>query len=315
MKPELGKAYAAAVLNAVIVGLSFLFLKISLVDASPLDTLAHRFTFSIIAVVILVLLRIIKINMSWKHILRIMPLGILYPALFFGFQSFGLLHATSSEGGILMALVPIFTVFLASLFLKERTNWGQKLSILLSVAGVMFILIMQGASIQFDHLTGLFLLLLSVLSLAGYSVLARPLAKQYKPMDMTCMMLGIGFVVFNLAAIIPHLANGTMHEFFIPLKQPKFLLSIIYLGVLSSLVTAFLSNYALSKLEAYKMSVFGNLGTIITIASGVIFLNEPLYSYHWIGAVMILAGVIGTNILGRTTRQKDDSSKPVSSAR
>ena len=77
MKPELGKAYAAAVLNAVIVGLSFLFLKIALVDASPLDTLAHRFTFSIIAVVILVLLRIIKINMSWKHILRIMPLGIL----------------------------------------------------------------------------------------------------------------------------------------------------------------------------------------------------------------------------------------------
>lgn len=313
MDKDLSKAYTAAVLNALIVGLSFLFLKLALSDASPLDTLAHRFTFSIVAVLVLVLFRVIKLEISWRHLLRIMPLGLLYPALFFGFQSFGLLHATSSEGGILMALVPIFTVFLASIFLKEKTNTGQKLSILLSVGGVVFILIMQGAAIQLDHLTGLFLLLLSVLSLAGYNVLARPLAKKYKPIDLTCMMLVIGFVVFNVAALIPHLMNGTLPTFFAPLKQPTFLLSMSYLGILSSLVTAFLSNYALSKLEAYKMSVFGNLGTIITISAGVVFLGEPLYSYHIIGALMIVAGVLGTNLLGK--RKPIHTSKSIHSSR
>ena len=47
------------------------------------------------------------------------------------------------------------------------------------------------------------------------------------------------------------------------------------------------------------MSVFSNLGTVISIVAGVIFLNEEIFYYHIIGSIFIVGGVIGTNFLDR----------------
>jgi len=82
------------------------------------------------------------------------------------------------------------------------------------------------------------------------------------------------------------------------LINSDFLVAILYLGVFSSLGTSFLSNYALSKIEASKMSVFNNLATLITIFAGVMILHETLQYFHIIGAAIIIIGVIGTNYFG-----------------
>lgn len=82
-----------------------------------------------------------------------------------------------------------------------------------------------------------------------------------------------------------------------PLFEPRFLLSILYLGVLSSLITALLSNYVLAKIDASKMIVFSNLATLISIVAGVVILNEELFFYHIIGSILIIMGIIGVNFL------------------
>jgi len=46
------------------------------------------------------------------------------------------------------------------------------------------------------------------------------------------------------------------------------------------------------------MSVFSNFATLITILAGVIFLKEQFHLYHLVGAIIIIAGVIGTNYFG-----------------
>ncbi|MEG9463402.1 MAG: EamA family transporter, partial [Bacillus amyloliquefaciens] len=40
---RLAAAYLAAILNALIIGFSFIFVKIALQSANPFDILAHRF--------------------------------------------------------------------------------------------------------------------------------------------------------------------------------------------------------------------------------------------------------------------------------
>lgn len=96
-----------------------------------------------------------------------------------------------------------------------------------------------------------------------------------------------------------HLSDGSLADFIAPLFSLKFIIAIAYLGVLSSLVTSILTNYILSKIEASKMSVFSNLGTVISIVAGVLFLKEKLYYYHIIGSILIISGVIGTNFLDK----------------
>lgn len=294
--------YIAAVSFAIIIGLSFLFTKVSLDLAEPLDILAHRFTISFVVIMIPILFKWVKVNYNPERIKKIVPLAVLYPILFFGFQTFGLQYATSSEAGILLASAPIFTLILATYFLKEKTNTLQKISVLVSVSGVLYILIMKGSNLDIGNTRGIILLILSALCMAGYNVIARKLSREFTIVELTFVMITVSFLVFNSLSLGKHLINGTVSAFFSPFRNLNFLISILYLGVLSSLVTFLLTNYILSKIEASKMSVFANLGTVISIIAGVVFLNESIYYYHIIGSILIVGGVVGTNFLGQANK-------------
>ena len=96
---------------------------------------------------------------------------------------------------------------------------------------------------------------------------------------------------------------GNLDQFFAPLGDTQFIISVLYLGILSSLVTSLLNNYVLTKIEAARVSVFGNLRIVVTIFAGVYFLKEQLLSYHIVGSLMIILGVIGTNYTGKKTKK------------
>ncbi|OFD79199.1 DMT family transporter [Bacillus mycoides] len=293
------KAYLSALLYSLIIGFSFMFVKLALTITSPLDTLAHRFTVAFIAASIPVIFGFVKLNISFKNILALLPLAIFYPALFFAFQAFGLVYTSSSEAGIIQAAIPIFTMILASYFSKEYTNTWQKTSVFISVIGVIYIFIMNGIGAHETNFIGVILILLSALSSACYNVLARKMTKKFKLMDLTYTMTAIGFISFNFIAIIDHMNKGTITVYFKPFTNGTFLISILYLGLLSSLLTALLLNYSLSYIEAAKISVFSNLSTLITIIAGVVFLHEQIAYYHIIGTLLIVLGVVGTNFLGK----------------
>ncbi|MCJ8014539.1 DMT family transporter [Paenibacillus sp. KQZ6P-2] len=290
------KAVTAAIINAIIVGFSPIFVKQSLSYADPLDSLAHRFTISFLVATLLAFPGWKQLKAMRKEWFTVVPLALLNPSLFFALQAFGLLHASSAVAGIVQATVPIFTMILSALFLKEHSSTAQRLFTLLSVAGIILVFVVPGVDASSTSLLGITLILLSALSLAGYTTLARKLTRTLRPKDLTYMMILFGFVVFNVIALIKHGYAGTLGSYFVPLQEPVFIADMLFLGVLSFLVTSFLSNYALSILEASKVSVFAGLSTVVTIAGGVLLLNEQLGWYHWVCAVMIVAGVMGVNL-------------------
>jgi drug/metabolite transporter (DMT)-like permease len=282
----------------LITGLSFLFGKISLRYAAPIDILAYRFSAAFITLLLPVLLHWLPWKFSLLKLKKILPLAIFYPLLFFGLQTYGLEYATSAEAGIIFAAIPIFTTILATLILKEKTNLQQKICILLSVFGVIYIFKMNGAYLDLDNLKGIYLLLLSALSFAGYSIMARILTRDFSNVELSYYMITLSFVCYSLFSFLQHLLQGSLPMLLAPLRQPEFIVAILYLGILSTVVTSLMTNYVLSKVEASKMSVFGNLGTVISILAGVTILKEPIYTYHLIGSGLIILGVLGTNFFG-----------------
>lgn len=295
---KLIKVYLAAVLYSVIVGLSFLFSKIGLQYSNPLDLLAYRFTFAFVAVLLAVKFKILKVNINRKLVKKILPIALFYPLLSFGFQIFGLQFIQSSEAGIISAVGPIFTMIIASYFLKEKTNTLQKISIIVSVSGVLFIIFNKEAAFQLNSFKGLIFTLISVVSLSVFNVVGRKLRKDVTNSNIIMVIITVGFIVFNVIAIGKHVIDGDIVNFFTPLKNPNFIFSMLYLGILSSLLTSYLTIFSLSHLEAYKMSVFGNFSTVISIIAGALILKEEILLYHIIGSVLIIGGVIGVNFLG-----------------
>lgn len=298
---EKTKAYLAALSFSAIIGFSFLFTKIALGYASPLTNLAHRYTIAALVMVVLHQTKLIKVSLSRKDILSILsilPMSLFYPLLFFIFQSFALQYISSSEAGILQALVPIFTLLLASAFLKEKTSLLQKFFLFLSVAGVVFIFLSKGANFGTETASFGFLLMLgSVLANALNNILSKSKGGRYRAMDMTAVVIFVGFITFNTLSLTSHYLDGNILAYFAPLGQVSYLLSILYLGILASIVTGSLSIYAIVRLGASTVSVFGNLGTVLTILAGALILHEPIYSYHVIGATMIIAGILGMNLM------------------
>ncbi|SFG70100.1 Permease of the drug/metabolite transporter (DMT) superfamily [Priestia megaterium] len=302
---EKKKAYIAALTYAIIIGLSFMFVKVALTIATPFDALAHRFTIAFIGVTTLKVLTKKSLKVTKKDIGIITLLAILYPTLFFAFQVFGLVNVSSSEAGIIQATIPIFTLIFASIFLKETSTSGQKIAIIFSVVGVIYIMYMNDIENKNTSLLGSGLILISALVSSLYNVCARNLTQRYSLFTITYIMTLFGFITFNGLALTNHLINNTIHQFTKPFVHLDFVIAITYLGLLSSLVTSYLSNYALSKIEASKMSVFSNFATLITILAGVIFLKEQFHLYHLVGAIIIIAGVIGTNYFGTKGKQSE----------
>lgn len=291
------KAYGAGLLVAIIIGLSFMFVKITLLFASPLDALAHRFTIAFITFSVYMLMKKEKefMRLPKKDLLRIGMLSSFYPILFFGFQIFGLVFTSSSVAGIIQATLPIFTLVFSSVLLNERSTFIQKLAICLSIVGVMYMMFSNGIDGNGTMLLGMALILLSTISQSLYQVFARKLTKDYSLVTITYLLTFSGFIIFNFLAMSNHLLNGNPIEFVKPIWQWNYLFAILYLGILSTLVTSYLSAYALSLLPAFQISVFGNLTTVITIVAGIIFLGESFYYYYIIGTILIVLGVIGVN--------------------
>ena len=144
---------------------------------------------------------------------------------------------------------------------------------------------------------GFMLMLGSVFSNAINNILSKYKGGQYRAIDLTVVVILVGFLVFNSLSLVTHFLSGNLMSYFEPLGHLSYLISILYLGILASIVTASLSIYAIVRLGASTVSVFGNLGTVLTIVAGAVILQEPIYSYHLLGASMIIAGILGMNLM------------------
>jgi len=288
------KVYGSAVLFSLIVGFSFLGVKTCVSVATPLETLTFRFNFAFLATLVVVAAGWVKIDLKGKPKKKL----ALTAGLYLGFmvlQTIGLVFSTSIESGIIFAIIPILAKVIASVFLKESTNWKQNVFVCMSVAAVITMFVLGATDISVNA-AGLVILLLSSLSMACSNVMMRYVRGVYKPFEISFFIAGGGCFLFNLATIVTGLKTGTLGNYLEPLSHLNFALATAYLGIPSTLISALIMAYMLANMEAVKATIFGNLSTAISIVAGVIVLGEPLQPYHVVCTILIIAGVIGLSM-------------------
>lgn len=296
---EKTKAYFMVIAYALITGLSFLAVKVSLGYASVFNQLAHRFTVALALLVILHLFGVARMSVTKEDFIGILPLTLFFPILFFSLQAYALVFISSAETGIFQATAPIFTVILAWVFLRESTTSFQKIFLLLTVAGTVYTIIGGGVVAFNMNIIGVAAAILSTVSVSFYSVLGRSTTRKHNACDITWMIVVVGFVCFNAIALAEAAVKGSLANYFVPFKSPVFVLAILFLGPLSSALTSYLTMRALMYIEASEVSVFMNLGTVVAMVAGTVFLHERLMAHQITGAAMILIGVAGVSLCGR----------------
>lgn len=282
-------ALAAALVGNVIFGFSFLFTRLALTYASPYVLLSCRFALAFLVMTLLLITRRANVNLRGKPWPALLLLGLFQPVLYFFGENYGVLYTSSTFSSVLISLVPIVTMVLSSLFLKENASRRQILFSLVSVLGV--VIITSHGNFGGNQLKGVLLLLLAVFSSSAYYLFTRKLAENFTPFERTYMMFAVGLLVFL------SLALGETHGDWVPfadaLRAPVFLWAILYLGILSSVIAFFFINYANSYLPVTRTSIFSNLITVVSVFAGVVFLREPFSPLSFCAAGMILLGVWG----------------------
>ena len=295
-------AYLAAIFKAIIYGTTVIFVGKLLETTDVFDVLALRFLISAGAFVLLRMLGIIKVNFKGKSLKLLAATALFEPVLYFTFETFGIKDTTVIMAGILTALAPFFTVVLETIFLKEKTNAVQRLYLFVRVLGVVVITVFAQNSGE-SSIAGIIFMLLAVISGSAFVVCSRGTSQNFTSTEITYFSAISGAVVFNAINLVRHLCAGTITAYFVPLTDVNNLIGLIFLGVCSSIMATGLNNYALSKVQASVISALGGLTTVTTIITGVLFNNEVLYWYHFVGTILILIGIVGMSYASSKKRR------------
>jgi drug/metabolite transporter (DMT)-like permease len=239
-----------------------------------------------------------KINMKGLP-LSMLCIGLFQPILYYIFEALGIARTSAAESGIITSTIPIFSMILAALFLKEHPTKLQFVSIILTVIGTVAVVLGRGGSSLTLNKLGYLALFGAVLSAALFFILSRRTA-EYSSAAKSYVMLGMGFIVFTAAAAAEHARNGTVSEWLLlPFRNTDFLLTLLYLGALCSIGGTWAMNFSVTRLGVHRTSTFAGISTVVSIAAGVLLLHEPFTFTQGAGAVMILLGVTGVNQFGR----------------
>lgn len=187
---------------------------------------------------------------------------------------------------------PIFATVMAVLFLKERLNKFRFLGIIICITGII-LLISNGSwakLLAFHFSKGDLWVLAGAFAFAVYNVLVRN-----KPTNLSA--INFLFVIFTLGTcmLFPFYLKELLFD--APTKwNQSLILSIVYLGVGTS-VTAFLCwNLAIQALGAGRTVLFGNLIPLFSITEAVIFLGEHMTTGHIVSGIIVIAGLTIANI-------------------
>ena len=292
------RATLATVLCHSFWGLSFLASRTGLNSAHVFVFLSHRFLLSFL-IMHLFPCQVARLREAKGFLLPLVALGIAQPVIYFLGEQFGILHSTTSFSGVMIAMIPVVSTLAAWPILKERPTGGQLLFSLLSVGGVIGIGLMNDNSGALDWI-GVAALLVAVAGATAYTLLSRRIAGRTSPFARTYAMMGVGAVFFTVLAMVR--CEGSLAAYVQPLGETPYLLSVLFLSLFCSVISFFLSGYAITRLPVARETVFSNLTTAVAVFAGVVFLHEP---FSWLSLVCILLILVGIYGVQRTAKERE----------
>jgi drug/metabolite transporter (DMT)-like permease len=203
----------------------------------------------------------------------------------------GLRYTSAINATLVNATTPVTTACIAWLVIGERITRRRVLGILLSFAGIGWI-VSHGS---LDTLLSLNFNLGDVIvffatSLWGfYMVMAKPMMRYLSPLALTSITTIIGALFLLPVSALELHAHPT------DLWQNKIILAFLYLGIFPSFLSFLMWNRSIRTFGPGRASLAYNMLPLFAVILAEIFLDETLRGYQIVGGIAIIAGVlIGT---------------------
>ncbi|RCV91550.1 DMT family transporter [Billgrantia montanilacus] len=219
-----------------------------------------------------------------RHWPKLAVLGLIGMALWQGLAYVAAETTSATNMGILAAMVPLLTVLLSALILRESPSLGGTLGGIVALFGVT-VLLGRGnplSLLQLEVALGDLLMVVAATCYALYGVMLKRW-----PLDLPPWVVLYVQVCFAVLFLLPGYLLGPMT----PVDGHNVWL-ILYAGIPASIITTFLWMRAIRQIGASQASIFINLMPLFSALIAMAFLDERIALFHLVGGVLVLAGVI-----------------------
>jgi len=227
---------------------------------------------------------------DWKFL----TLAVLFiPCLYYLLEGYAVRLTTSSQAGVISAIMPLMVAAGAWLLLGERLSWQSGAGIGVSIIGVA-ILSSAGAAQEAAPMPALgnLLELGAMAAAAGSTLTVKHLSTRYDPWFLTGLQAAVGVVFFAPLAFASG-TTGWLHA------SPQAWGAVIYLGTFCSLGAFGLYNSALKLMPASRAALAINLIPAVALLSGWIMLGEALTPLQLGACALIVGAVVFAEASGR----------------
>lgn len=282
--------YSAILFHQLITSLAYPFAKLGLNQIDPYTYAFFRFLFSTMIYIPVLIWLWNRPKIPLKDHFRIFIIGLILIPLNQVLFLVGQSKTAAGHSALLFATIPIFIYILATIFLKERATFRRTAGIIVAFVGVYVIL--SGGKVNFgmEYFWGDILVLIAVIAWAFATVLLKPLSLQYGAFRAMGLGLVYGSLVYFPYGIYRALTAdysriGTSGWF-----------SILYMAIVISLGAYFLWYWVIKYMDVSRVAVLQNIQPIIATAVAALLLAEPISATFIIGGVIVISGVILTEI-------------------
>jgi len=215
--------------------------------------------------------------------------------LFFFFENTGLKFTTVSNTALITSTIPLFTLLIASLFFKKKLFWQNLIGIPLGLGGT-FILFYKDLLESGVHLKGDIFVFGSVTMWIVYSFVYKKIMYKYDTMFITSRIF-----LYGIAFLIPFILLEFKSFSLIQLSVTA-ILHMLFLAVFCSYLGYYFWNISIKHIGIKSISNLILLIPVVSISSGIIFLDEPFTFNLIISTILITAGAYLTSVSDEKNR-------------
>jgi len=208
-------------------------------------------------------------------------LAFFEPFLYYVGETFGLTMVESTLAAVIISTIPLF----AHVILKERVGWATILGILVSLAGVFFVIYEPAGGFSANPL-GVALMFMAVFAAICYATVLRKIPTHYSTLSVIFYQSLFGLVFFIPTFLITDFS--TIKTLIVTREA---LVSLIMLSVFASVVAFVLFAWAVRQVGVARTNVFVNLIPVFTAILSWLILNEMITLLKWFGIFVVVFGL------------------------
>ena len=281
-----GRAWAEMLFLAMIWGGSFLSIRIALDEISPLMSVAHRVTWAMLVLWVVVAVMRIPLPRNSRIWFAFLVMGLLNNVIPFGLMAWGQLHIESGLTSILNAFTAVVGVVMAALFFSDERLMPRK------IIGVVLGFFGVAVAIGLENFKNFDLRSLAQLAVIGgtvaYAVAGfwarKNLVGMPPQLAAAGMLTGATVIMLPLVYFVEGLPTFDL--------QPRTLVAIGYYAVIATAAAYLLYYRVLAMAGSGNLMLVTLLVAPVAITLGAVVLGEKLSANALIGFVILAVGLI-----------------------